>query len=73
MSEPKDETCARWRAQRAKLVGSDPEKILAEASWLLDDAAEYERRSRIHNPYGDGHASERITTAVAEYLSVSGV
>jgi UDP-N-acetylglucosamine 2-epimerase (non-hydrolysing) len=60
-------------AGTVKLVGSDPEKILAEASWLLDDAAEYERRSRIHNPYGDGHASKRITAAVAEYLSVSGV
>jgi len=56
-------------AGTVKLVGSDPGKILAEASCLLDDAAEYQRRSRIHNPYGDGHASERITGAVAEYLA----
>lgn len=55
-------------AGTVKLVGSDVGKIVAEAAWLLDDAAEYQRRSRIHNPYGDGHASERITEAIAEYL-----
>ena len=55
-------------AGTVKLVGSDPSKILAEAARLLDDPAEYQRRSRIHNPYGDGHASERISAAVAHYL-----
>jgi len=55
-------------AGTVKLVGSDVGKIVAEAARLLDDAAEYRRRSRIHNPYGDGHASERITGAIAEYL-----
>jgi UDP-N-acetylglucosamine 2-epimerase (non-hydrolysing) len=51
-----------------KLVGSDPRKIVAEAAWLLDDPDEYQRRSRMHNPYGDGQASGRITAAIAEYL-----
>jgi UDP-N-acetylglucosamine 2-epimerase (non-hydrolysing) len=32
---------------------------------LLDDPAEYARRSRIHNPFGDGHASERIAGVLA--------
>jgi len=50
-----------------KLVGTDSQKIVEEAAVLLDDAAEYTRRSRIHNPYGDGHASERITAAIAKY------
>ncbi len=56
-------------AGTVKLVGSDPGKIVAEAGWLLDDAAEYQRRSRIHNPYGDGHASRRIAEAIDEYLA----
>jgi len=56
-------------AGTVKLVGSDAEKIVAEASFLLDNPEEYQRRSRIHNPYGDGHASERITAAVAKYLA----
>jgi UDP-N-acetylglucosamine 2-epimerase (non-hydrolysing) len=55
-------------AGTVRLVGSDPGKIVAEAAWLLDDSAEYQRRSRIHNPYGDGHASERIAAAMEEYL-----
>ncbi len=52
-------------AGTVKLVGTDPEKIFAEASLLLDDRDEYERMSRVHNPYGDGHASERIGAAIA--------
>ena len=56
-------------AGTVKLVGSDVRKIVAEAAWLLDDAAEYQRRSRIHNPYGDGHASERIAAAIEAYLA----
>ncbi len=55
-------------AGTVKLVGSDPRKIVAEAAWLLDDPAEYQRRSRIHNPYGDGQASGRITAAIEGYL-----
>ena len=42
------------------LVGTDPNKIILEANRLLSDRNEYERRSAIRNPYGDGHASVRI-------------
>jgi UDP-N-acetylglucosamine 2-epimerase (non-hydrolysing) len=35
---------------------------------LLSDDAEYARMSRIHNPYGDGRASERIVEAIAAYF-----
>jgi UDP-N-acetylglucosamine 2-epimerase (non-hydrolysing) len=55
-------------AGTVKLVGSDPRRIVAEAAWLLDDPDEYQRRSRVHNPYGDGQASGRITAAIREYL-----
>jgi UDP-N-acetylglucosamine 2-epimerase (non-hydrolysing) len=47
-------------AGTARLVGVSEERIVAETALLLDNQAEYERRSRIHNPYGDGHAAERI-------------
>lgn len=42
------------------LVGTDPGKIMHEAGVLLGDPAEYARRSALKNPYGDGHAAERI-------------
>ena len=47
-------------AGTARLVGTGEDRIIRETEILLDDAAEYERRSRVHNPYGDGHASDRI-------------
>jgi UDP-N-acetylglucosamine 2-epimerase (non-hydrolysing) len=47
-------------AGTARLVGTDENRIVDETALLLEDAEEYERRSRVHNPYGDGHASERI-------------
>ena len=52
-------------AGTVKLVGTDVEQILREAGRLLDNPAEYQRMSLIHNPYGDGHASERIADAIA--------
>lgn len=51
-------------AGTSRLVGTDTEKIVTEACWLLDDATEHERRSRTRNPYGDGHASRRIEEAL---------
>jgi UDP-N-acetylglucosamine 2-epimerase (non-hydrolysing) len=47
-------------AGTARLVGVSEQKIVEEAAFLLENGAEYDRRSRIHNPYGDGHAAERI-------------
>ncbi|MFN2527782.1 MAG: non-hydrolyzing UDP-N-acetylglucosamine 2-epimerase [Candidatus Baltobacteraceae bacterium] len=44
-----------------ELVGHERTKIVAAASRLLTDAAEYERMAKASNPYGDGLASERIT------------
>ena len=51
-------------AGTALLVGTDEQKIVAETARLLDDPEEYARRARIHNPYGDGHASARIRDAL---------
>ncbi len=57
-------------AGTATLVGTDVEKIVGTASLLLDDAAEYARRQRIHNPYGDGRASELIAGRIASMFSL---
>jgi UDP-N-acetylglucosamine 2-epimerase (non-hydrolysing) len=56
-------------AGTVKLVGTDEDRIVAEATILLDDPAEHRRMSLIHNPYGDGTASCRIADAVARYSS----
>ena len=50
-----------------KLVGTDEETIYTETARLLSDQAEYERMSRASNPYGDGHASERIADAIERW------
>lgn len=49
-----------------RLVGTEEETIYREFSRLLDDAAEYEAMSHASNPYGDGHASERIADVLAQ-------
>ena len=43
-----------------KLVGKEEEIIYKEFSRLLSDMDEYETMSKASNPYGDGHACERI-------------
>ena len=44
-----------------KLVGTDEETIYTEFKRLLTDRDAYEAMSKASNPYGDGHACERIT------------
>jgi UDP-N-acetylglucosamine 2-epimerase (non-hydrolysing) len=44
-----------------KLVGTDENVIYEEFNRLINDASEYDRMSCASNPYGDGHACERIT------------
>lgn len=48
-----------------KLVGSNEDMIYHEFSRLLSDPGEYAAMSRASNPYGDGHASERIADVLA--------
>jgi UDP-N-acetylglucosamine 2-epimerase (non-hydrolysing) len=54
-------------AGTAKLVGTDTGRIVRETLTLLDSRDEYQRMSRIHNPYGDGRASERIEAALRDH------
>ncbi|WP_272668076.1 non-hydrolyzing UDP-N-acetylglucosamine 2-epimerase [Providencia sp. PROV168] len=51
-------------AGTVRLVGTDTQKIVNEVNRLLTDDAEYHEMSRAHNPYGDGHACQRILTAL---------
>jgi UDP-N-acetylglucosamine 2-epimerase len=51
-------------AGTVKLAGTDRAQIKELASQLIEDKTEYERMARAVNPYGDGHASERIVKAI---------
>lgn len=54
-------------AGTVRLVGTDTDLIVREASRLLDDAAAYEAMGRAHNPYGDGKAAGRIRQALLDH------
>lgn len=47
------------------IVGSNKEKIVQEANNLIHNEELYKRTSEIHNPYGDGKASQRIVDFIA--------
>lgn len=49
-----------------KLVGTEEETIYNEFSRLLSNKDEYDSMSRASNPYGDGHACERIAKILEE-------
>jgi UDP-N-acetylglucosamine 2-epimerase len=52
----------------ARLVGTSRERLVAEASRLLEDPAAYAAMTAGSNPYGDGRAAERIVDVLAETL-----
>lgn len=56
-------------AGTARLVGTDPDRIVAEVERLLDDQPAYQAMARAHNPFGDGTAADRIAAIVARSLS----
>jgi UDP-N-acetylglucosamine 2-epimerase (non-hydrolysing) len=51
------------------LTGCCRQRILTEASRLLDDPEHYALMSTAHNPYGDGHAAERIVAVLDRWQS----
>ena len=55
-------------AGTAKLVGTNSEMIIKETQKLLNDASEYDRMSKAHNPYGDGKASLKIREFIINSL-----
>ena len=54
-------------AGTVKLVGTETADIVAAARKLLDDPLEHARMAHAANPYGDGHAAERIVKAILEH------
>ncbi len=57
-------------AGTVKVVGVDEDVIYNEAVKLIEDKAEYDSMAKAVNPYGDGHASERIVTCLKKYFKV---
>jgi UDP-N-acetylglucosamine 2-epimerase len=55
-------------AGTARLTGTDPGKIVESVRVLLDEPDQYEHMTSRPNPYGDGHASERIVQFLTERM-----
>ncbi|MBI5291775.1 MAG: UDP-N-acetylglucosamine 2-epimerase (non-hydrolyzing) [Chloroflexi bacterium] len=58
-------------AGTAKLVGTDTATIVREAMRLLDDPAAHAAMAQAVNPFGDGHAAERIVQLLLQSAAVS--
>lgn len=54
-------------AGTVKVVGVDEENIYRNAKELLDNSVAYDKMAKAVNPYGDGHASERITKIIIDW------
>ena len=57
-------------AGTVRLAGVAHDDVLREACTLLDDPAAYHRMAHAVNPYGDGHACERIADAIAWHFGL---
>lgn len=53
-------------AGTVRLVGTDADAIVENVSQLLHDQEVYRKMSESYNPYGDGHACERIVAALRD-------
>ena len=51
-----------------RLVGTEEKTIYNEFTRLLEDKCAYEKMSKASNPYGDGHACERIADILEKKL-----
>ena len=57
-------------AGTVKLVGTDCDLIVRSVQELLEDKEAYEKMAKAHNPYGDGHACERIAQTLENFFKV---
>jgi UDP-N-acetylglucosamine 2-epimerase (non-hydrolysing) len=55
------------QAGSLKLVGTDVGRIVDEAVLLMDNPTEYAKMSKAVNPFGDGHAAEKIVQALLNF------
>ncbi|GIO26928.1 non-hydrolyzing UDP-N-acetylglucosamine 2-epimerase [Ornithinibacillus bavariensis] len=51
-----------------KLAGTEEDTIFNLANELLSNDEAYEKMANASNPYGDGHASERIADAIIDFF-----
>jgi UDP-N-acetylglucosamine 2-epimerase (non-hydrolysing) len=56
-------------AGTAVLVGPHASRIVEHTSRLLDDPEVYRTMANVVNPFGDGHAAERIVSRVRRHLA----
>lgn len=59
-------------AGTARLVGTDPKTIVAQAELLLHNLEEYRKMSQAASPFGDGRAAERIVRVLLSRLGSEG-
>jgi UDP-N-acetylglucosamine 2-epimerase (non-hydrolysing) len=52
----------------ALLVGTDEQRIIFESTRLLDDSKHYNTMANAVNPFGDGHAAQRIVQEIRNAL-----
>jgi UDP-N-acetylglucosamine 2-epimerase (non-hydrolysing) len=55
----------------SRLIGTARDRVAAETLHLLDDPAAYQAMAQVANPFGDGHAAQRIVTIVRKYFERS--
>lgn len=53
------------------LVGTDLQRIVGEVTRLLEDEVAYRQMATAHNPYGDGKASQRITSTIVSHAELA--
>ena len=56
------------QAGTAKLIGTDSQTILNATAELLENKTIYQQMATAINPFGDGHASEKIVKISLDYL-----
>ncbi len=61
------------KAGTVRLAGTVEHEIVEHATKLLEDKEDYERMAKSVNPYGDGHASERIVQALLFHFGITDV
>ncbi len=54
-------------AGTARLVGTDTDRIVSEVHRLLDDHRIYREITALENPFGDGHAAQRIVESLLDF------
>ena len=55
-------------AGTVRLVGTSMEEIIRNTTEILENQSVYDSMSNAHNPYGDGHACERIVNRILRFV-----